>query len=89
MDGGRAFESAWGTPRFLTKTDGHVWVPGKPTRVILTMCQEQGAQPQTFSVISQQLGNKTPTEVSRVGPARASSPRGTKEGFGRRAKPAN
>uniref|UniRef100_A0A8C6CZP5 GON-4-like protein n=1 Tax=Moschus moschiferus TaxID=68415 RepID=A0A8C6CZP5_MOSMO len=33
-------------------------------RVILTMCQEQGAQPQTFSVISQQLGNKTPTEVS-------------------------
>ncbi|XP_078297488.1 GON-4-like protein isoform X1 [Panthera onca] len=33
-------------------------------RVILTMCQERGAQPQTFSVISQQLGNKTPTEVS-------------------------
>ncbi|KAM9686554.1 GON-4-like protein [Trichechus inunguis] len=33
-------------------------------RVILTMCQEQGAQPQTFSVISQQLGNKTPAEVS-------------------------
>uniref|UniRef100_A0A8C0CHE1 GON-4-like protein n=1 Tax=Balaenoptera musculus TaxID=9771 RepID=A0A8C0CHE1_BALMU len=33
-------------------------------RVILTMCQEQGAQPQTFSVISEQLGNKTPTEVS-------------------------
>lgn len=33
-------------------------------RVILTMCQEQGAQPQTFSIISQQLGNKTPTEVS-------------------------
>lgn len=54
-------------------------------RVILTMCQEQGAQPQTFSVISQQLGNKTPAEVSRVGPARASSPRGTKEGFGKRA----
>ena len=48
-------------------------------RVILTMCQEQGAQPQTFSVISQQLGNKTPTEVSRVSLARASSPRGTKE----------
>ncbi|XP_039107256.1 GON-4-like protein isoform X2 [Hyaena hyaena] len=34
-------------------------------RVILTMCQERGAQPQTFSVISQQLGNKTPAEVSR------------------------
>lgn len=33
-------------------------------RVILTMCQEQGAQPHTFRVISQQLGNKTPTEVS-------------------------
>uniref|UniRef100_A0A8C8ZAR7 GON-4-like protein n=1 Tax=Prolemur simus TaxID=1328070 RepID=A0A8C8ZAR7_PROSS len=33
-------------------------------RVILTMCQEQGAQPQTFSVISQQLGNKSPAEVS-------------------------
>ncbi|XP_032010141.1 GON-4-like protein isoform X1 [Hylobates moloch] len=33
-------------------------------RVILTMCQEQGAQPQTFSIISQQLGNKTPAEVS-------------------------
>lgn len=33
-------------------------------RVILTMCQEKGAQPQTFSSISQQLGNKTPTEVS-------------------------
>ncbi|PNJ56661.1 GON4L isoform 7 [Pongo abelii] len=33
-------------------------------RVILTMCQEQGAQPQTFSSISQQLGNKTPAEVS-------------------------
>nr|AAH16616.1 5830417I10Rik protein [Mus musculus] len=33
-------------------------------RVILTMCQEQGAQPHTFSVISQQLGNKTPVEVS-------------------------
>lgn len=33
-------------------------------RVILTVCQEQGAQPHTFRVISQQLGNKTPTEVS-------------------------
>ncbi|XP_032701038.1 GON-4-like protein isoform X5 [Lontra canadensis] len=33
-------------------------------RVILTMCQEQGAQPQTFRGISQRLGNKTPTEVS-------------------------
>lgn len=35
-------------------------------RVILTMCQEQGAQPQTFSSISQQLGNKTPAEVSQT-----------------------
>ncbi|XP_032174608.1 GON-4-like protein isoform X9 [Mustela erminea] len=33
-------------------------------RVILTMCQQQGAQPQTFRGISQRLGNKTPTEVS-------------------------
>ncbi|XP_054995866.1 GON-4-like protein isoform X1 [Sorex araneus] len=33
-------------------------------RVILTVCQEQGAQPQTFNAISQQLGNKTPAEVS-------------------------
>ncbi|XP_054419108.1 GON-4-like protein isoform X2 [Pteronotus mesoamericanus] len=33
-------------------------------RVILTMCQEKGAQPQTFRIISQQLGNKTSTEVS-------------------------
>ncbi|XP_045060459.2 GON-4-like protein isoform X3 [Desmodus rotundus] len=33
-------------------------------RVILTTCQEKGAQPQTFRNISQQLGNKTPTEVS-------------------------
>lgn len=33
-------------------------------RVILTMCQEQGAQPHTFSSISRQLGNKTPVEVS-------------------------
>ncbi|XP_042537452.1 GON-4-like protein isoform X2 [Dipodomys spectabilis] len=33
-------------------------------RVILTVCQEQGAQPHTFSIISQQLGNKTPAEVS-------------------------
>lgn len=31
--------------------------------MILTMCQERGAQPQTFSIISQQLGNKTPAEV--------------------------
>ncbi|KAL1772202.1 GON-4 isoform X1, partial [Sigmodon hispidus] len=33
-------------------------------RVILTICQEQGAQPHAFSIISQQLGNKTPVEVS-------------------------
>ncbi|XP_076429784.1 GON-4-like protein isoform X7 [Peromyscus maniculatus bairdii] len=34
-------------------------------RVILTMCQEQGAQPHTFSIISQRLGNKTPVEPVR------------------------
>ncbi|XP_026645015.1 GON-4-like protein isoform X1 [Microtus ochrogaster] len=34
-------------------------------RVILTMCQEQGAQPHTFSSISRQLGNKTPVEPVR------------------------
>lgn len=48
-------------------------------RVILTMCQEQGAQPQTFSIISQQLGNKTPSEVRRRSLAGASSSRGTKQ----------
>lgn len=31
------------------------------------MCQEQGAQPHTFSIISQRLGNKTPVEVRREG----------------------
>lgn len=31
--------------------------------MILTMCQEQGAQPHTFSSISRELGNKTPVEV--------------------------
>lgn len=51
-------------------------------RVILTMCQERGAQPQTFSSISQQLGNKTPAEVSGFSPARVSSPRETEEGTG-------
>lgn len=34
-------------------------------RVILTTCQEQGAHQETFSAISQQLGHKTPTEISR------------------------
>lgn len=34
-------------------------------RVILTTCQERGAQPDTFRAISQQLSNKTPEEVSR------------------------
>lgn len=43
-------------------------------RVILTMCQEQGAQPQTFRIISQQLGNKTPTEVSGQGSPLVSNP---------------
>ncbi|KAG8146893.1 hypothetical protein E2320_013976 [Naja naja] len=33
-------------------------------RVILTSCQERGADPQTFSAISEQLGNKTPEEVA-------------------------
>lgn len=47
--------------------------------MILTMCQERGAQPQTFSSISQQLGNKTPAEVSGFSPARASGPGGPKE----------
>ncbi|GAB5583876.1 GON-4-like protein isoform X6 [Prionailurus iriomotensis] len=31
---------------------------------VVLWTRERGAQPQTFSVISQQLGNKTPTEVS-------------------------
>lgn len=43
--------------------------------MILTVCQEQGAQPQTFRIISQQLGNKTPTEVS--GACGSPKPRGT------------
>lgn len=42
--------------------------------MILTMCQERGAQPQTFSSISQQLGNKTPAEVSGFSTARAQAP---------------
>ena len=50
--------------------------------MILTMCQERGAQPQTFSSISQQLGNKTPAEVSGFSPARASGPGGPKEKAG-------
>uniref|UniRef100_A0A8D2JBI4 GON-4-like protein n=1 Tax=Varanus komodoensis TaxID=61221 RepID=A0A8D2JBI4_VARKO len=33
-------------------------------RVILTACQERGANPDTFSAISQQLHNKTPEEAS-------------------------
>ncbi|XP_039219072.1 GON-4-like protein [Crotalus tigris] len=33
-------------------------------RVILTTCQERGADPKTFSAISEQLGNKTPDEVA-------------------------
>ncbi|XP_063295368.1 GON-4-like protein [Pelobates fuscus] len=32
-------------------------------RVILTMCQEKGAQDETFDAISSKLGNKTPAEV--------------------------
>lgn len=34
-------------------------------RVILTTCQQQGASQGTFQAISTQLGNKTPSEVSR------------------------
>ncbi|XP_041430573.1 GON-4-like protein isoform X2 [Xenopus laevis] len=34
-------------------------------RVILTMCQERGAQPETFAAISRSLGNKSADEVSR------------------------
>ncbi|KAM6309331.1 GON-4-like protein isoform 3-T3 [Podargus strigoides] len=34
-------------------------------RVILTTCQEKGAQLETFHAISQKLGNKTASEVSR------------------------
>ncbi|XP_069506054.1 GON-4-like protein isoform X2 [Ambystoma mexicanum] len=34
-------------------------------RVILTTCQERGAHQETFSAISQQLGHKTPNEISR------------------------
>ncbi|KAG8541222.1 hypothetical protein GDO81_029457 [Engystomops pustulosus] len=33
-------------------------------RVILTMCQQRGAQDDTFTAISVQLGNKSPSEVS-------------------------
>lgn len=33
-------------------------------RVILTMCQQEGANQQTFQTISNLLGNKTPDEVS-------------------------
>ncbi|KAM3825092.1 LOW QUALITY PROTEIN: GON-4-like protein [Vipera latastei] len=33
-------------------------------RVILTTCQERGADPKTFSAISEQLRNKTPDEVA-------------------------
>uniref|UniRef100_A0A8C2F0Q1 GON-4-like protein n=1 Tax=Cyprinus carpio TaxID=7962 RepID=A0A8C2F0Q1_CYPCA len=34
-------------------------------RVILTACQQQGANQSTFQAVSQQLGNKTASEVSR------------------------
>lgn len=34
-------------------------------RVILTMCQEQGVQDDTFSAISAQLSNRSPSEVSQ------------------------
>ncbi|XP_068108683.1 GON-4-like protein isoform X2 [Hyperolius riggenbachi] len=34
-------------------------------RVILTMCQESGAQDKTFADISAQLGNKSPSEVAQ------------------------
>lgn len=50
--------------------------------MILTMCQQQGAQPQTFRGISQQLGNKTPTEVGGSGRAGDLSPSGSEDGAG-------
>lgn len=34
-------------------------------RVILTMCQERGVQDDTFTAISAQLSNKSPSEVSQ------------------------
>ncbi|XP_072535573.1 GON-4-like protein isoform X2 [Salminus brasiliensis] len=34
-------------------------------RVILTACQQQGANPSTFQAVSAQLGNKTASEVSK------------------------
>ncbi|KAM4601450.1 GON-4-like protein isoform 2-T2 [Polymixia lowei] len=34
-------------------------------RVILTTCQQEGANQNTFQAVSTQLGNKTPNEVSR------------------------
>ncbi|KAM6936030.1 GON-4-like protein [Lycodopsis pacificus] len=34
-------------------------------RVILTMCQQEGANQNTFQAVSTLLGNKTPSEVSR------------------------
>ncbi|XP_066539009.1 GON-4-like protein isoform X2 [Hoplias malabaricus] len=34
-------------------------------RVILTACQQQGANQSTFQAVSVQLGNKTPSEVSK------------------------
>ncbi|KAM4662431.1 GON-4-like protein [Discoglossus pictus] len=34
-------------------------------RVILTMCQERGAQEATFIAVSERLGNKSPEEVSQ------------------------
>ncbi|XP_040188150.1 GON-4-like protein isoform X2 [Rana temporaria] len=34
-------------------------------RVILTMCQERGAHDQTFGAVSEQLGNKSPSEVAQ------------------------
>ncbi|ETE62348.1 GON-4-like protein [Ophiophagus hannah] len=43
----------------------HTWSYRREAdRVILTSCQERGADPQTFSAISEQLGNKTPEEVA-------------------------
>lgn len=50
--------------------------------MILTMCQQQGAQPQTFRGISQRLGNKTPTEVGGSGRAGDLSPSGSEDGPG-------
>jgi len=52
-----------GTAAFLTL----VRLRREADRVILTTCQEKGAQLETFQAISQKLGNKTASEVRAWG----------------------